>query len=257
MNTLIFGSKSSPSSAIFVKNTNADEFKDSMPEAASAIINDSYVDDFLKSVETENEAVTMINQVSFINEQGGFNMHSWACNSSEVLTSIPIDQRDSNDVSLNIDKIELKQQKALGLFWRTKEDLFLFNVGLTKIPSDILHGERRPTKREFLRTIMSVFDPLGFLAPFVIRSKILMQEVWISGIGWDEPLGDNEYESWKSWIKELPNVGLCSVPRCYLLSNERRISTQLHIFCDSSSKEYSTVAYLRFLLDDGLSIQAL
>ncbi|XP_043471849.1 uncharacterized protein LOC122504708 [Leptopilina heterotoma] len=169
-----------------------------MPEAALAIVNDSYVDDFLKSVDTENESVTMIKQVSFINEQGGFNMHSWSCNSPEVLKSIPGNQRDSND--------------------KTKEDVFLFNVGIAKIPPDILHEERPSTKRKFLRIIIAVFDPLGFLAPFIIHSKILMQEVWVSGIEWDAPLGDNENKLWKSWIKDLPNTVLLwnkSDPRPY------------------------------------------
>lgn len=49
MNSLIFGSKSSPTSAIYVKNKNADEHKRNMPKVAWAIQNSSYVNDFLDS----------------------------------------------------------------------------------------------------------------------------------------------------------------------------------------------------------------
>lgn len=160
-------------------------------------------------------------------------------------------QRESNDVSLNIINIESQPQKTLGLFWITTDDVLLFNIGIAKLPADILDKTRRPTKREFLRIIMSVFDPLGFLAPFIIRSKILMQEVWINVIEWDETLRDAEYDSRKSWIRDLPNLGMCSVPRCYLPPNKQTALTQLHIFCDSSSKAYSAVAFWRYLLDDG------
>ncbi|XP_043474387.1 uncharacterized protein LOC122506337 [Leptopilina heterotoma] len=83
---------------------------------------------------------------------------------------------------------------------------------------------------------MSVFDPLGFLAPFLIRSKILMQEVWVSGIGWDCQLRDDEYVTWKG---------------CYTQSELEVSDSQLHIFCDASPKAFSAVAYLRLKFVDG------
>ena len=46
------------------------------------------------------------------------------------------------------------------------------------------------TKRIFLKKISTLFDPLGLLAPFTIRSKILMQETWNAGIDWDEKVPD-------------------------------------------------------------------
>ena len=45
-------------------------------------------------------------------------------------------------------------------------------------------------KEVFLQRIAMLVDPLGFLAPFIIRAKILMQEIWIVGVGWDDPLPD-------------------------------------------------------------------
>ena len=43
-------------------------------------------------------------------------------------------------------------------------------------------------KANFLSRIATLFDPLGLLAPFLIRAKILMQEVWLNGLEWDERL---------------------------------------------------------------------
>ena len=47
------------------------------------------------------------------------------------------------------------------------------------------------TKRKFLSKIPKLFDPLAFVTPVVVRAKILMQEVWISGIDCDDQLPEN------------------------------------------------------------------
>ena len=44
------------------------------------------------------------------------------------------------------------------------------------------------TKRNFLISIASLFDPVGMIAPFVIREKMLMHDVWLTGLGWDDEL---------------------------------------------------------------------
>lgn len=64
---------------------------------------------------------------------------------------------------------ETEQEKVLGLRWDTQTDEFDSMVGDKLIPQDILVGERTPTKMEFLRIVISIFDPLGLLAPLVVR----------------------------------------------------------------------------------------
>lgn len=176
MTSLIFGSKSSPCSAIYIKNSNAMEFADLMPDAVSAIINNTYMDDFLLSVNSEIEATLLINQVSEVNSKAGFKMHEWSSNKPNVLNLLSQDSTKST-VDLSLNNLENKSEKVLGLRWDTNSDKFIFNLGLNKIPTELLKEAKPPTKREFLKIIMSVFDPLGFLSPFTIKSKILMQDV--------------------------------------------------------------------------------
>ncbi|GIY72110.1 hypothetical protein CEXT_809051 [Caerostris extrusa] len=38
---------------------------------------------------------------------------------------------------------------------------------------------------QFWSTAAKVFDPVGFLSPFVVRIKRLMQEIWERGLDWD------------------------------------------------------------------------
>ena len=49
MTSLILGAKSSPSSAMYIKNRNASEFAQVKPDAVKSIQRDSYMDDFLTS----------------------------------------------------------------------------------------------------------------------------------------------------------------------------------------------------------------
>ena len=58
------------------------------------------------------------------------------------------------------------------------------------------------TKRSFLRTIATLFDPLGFLAPFIIRAKLVMQEIWRKGFDWDEELDGEVKSKVQSWYSD-------------------------------------------------------
>ena len=70
------------------------------------------------------------------------------------------------------------------------------------------------TKRKFLSKISTLFDPLEFLTPFVVRANILMQEVWISGIDWDDQLPENISDKATKWFAELQNLANIRIGRC-------------------------------------------
>ena len=82
---------------------------------------------------------------------------------------------------MDLDKGNLPSMKTLGVLWLAKEDVFTYRVN----PPD---EKFQLTKRNFLRKIAMLFDPMGFLAQYVIRAKILLQEMWTSGLDWDDPL---------------------------------------------------------------------
>ena len=65
------------------------------------------------------------------------------------------------------------------------------------------------TKRNFLRKIAMLFDPTGFLAPYVIRAKILLQEMSISGLDWDDPLDPSQVDRPRSGLKNSQSCQTC------------------------------------------------
>lgn len=64
---------------------NAKEYEEAFPEAASAIINCTNVDDFLDTRDTVDETVRIVKEVRWIFSKVGFEISNWQSNSEEVL----------------------------------------------------------------------------------------------------------------------------------------------------------------------------
>ncbi|XP_055622773.1 uncharacterized protein LOC129766279 [Toxorhynchites rutilus septentrionalis] len=244
MQVMTFGACCSPSCAQYIKNMNAEKHAGQYPAAAKAIIKNHYVDDMLASTETEDEAIQLARDVRHVHAQAGFEMRNWISNSPAVLTALHNESID--DKSLNLGS-ELATEKILGMWWCTAMDILTFKLS-PKHDNVLLSGKRRPTKREVLRTLMAIFDPLGFLSHLLIFLKVLLQEIWRSGISWDQEIPENINEKWERWLKVLPSVRDVRIPRCYRLLTSIGLKTdvQIHTFVDASEDGYAAVVYLRF-----------
>lgn len=247
MKVMTFGACCSPTTAQYVKNINAKRFEQECPQAVNAIEKKHYVDDMLVSVETEEEAVELAHAVKRIHAAGGFEMRNWLSNSPKVSASLKEVTIDEKNLGIGEDITE----KVLGLWWNTSTDCFIFKVS-SRYDQDLLDGIRRPTKREVLRTLMMMFDPLGFIAHFLMYVKVLLQEIWRSSIDWDSPIEESQFDKWLLWLKVLPEVANIQIPRCYrkLVSLEYGYNIQMHTFVDASENGFAAVVYLRFEQDD-------
>ncbi|UYV63354.1 hypothetical protein LAZ67_2003830 [Cordylochernes scorpioides] len=59
------------------------------------------------------------------------------------------------------------------------------------------------TKRETLSFVAMLYDPLGWLAPVIIRGKIMIQRLWITGLKWNEPIDESLNEMCGDSVKRL------------------------------------------------------
>ncbi|GFT45816.1 uncharacterized protein TNCV_1781531 [Trichonephila clavipes] len=145
--------------------------------------------------------------------------------------------------------LEDATSKALGVGWNEKSDAFYFDS------SDLgtFLSKRINTKRYLLQAAGRLFDPVGFIGPYTIRIKCLIQEIWCLGLDWDDKLPKQLEVSWNKWCNEIHYLSEIKIPRYYfqnfLPSNATTI--QLHCFSDASKKAYGTVAYLRIELNNG------
>ena len=127
---------------------------------------------------------------------------------------------------------------VLGLRWNPTSD----KLHLSEKSSILAHGHLT-TKREVLQDLSKIFDPLGFVAPVVIRAKILMQKLWQLKITWDEPL-DNELQAqWRDIATNLKATTSFSVSRRYLNVCMSPHPT-MHCFADASQHAYGAIVFV-------------
>jgi hypothetical protein len=97
---------------------------------------------------------------------GGFPLTQWATSNETVRKSLPGIQQEGASINMDLDADPI--ERTLGLVWDFRRDVFV--LGAKAEP-----GGR--TKRDLLKSIFSIFDPLGFLAPIVFQAKVLMQDI--------------------------------------------------------------------------------
>lgn len=124
MSVMIFGACCSPTSAQYVKNINAEKFKNKFPRACDSIINNHYMDDMLDSVDDEEQAVRLAKEVRQIHAYGGFNIRGWISNKRVVTEQLSGNEQNT---LRNLD-ICGNTEKVLGMWWNTNEDTFTFSL---------------------------------------------------------------------------------------------------------------------------------
>ena len=83
--------------------------------------------------------------------------------------------------------------------------------------------------------VSSMFDPLGFVAPFVLSAKIILQRLCKKGLGWDEIIPEEDLFEWQKWLAELPKLERFKVNRCFHPPEFGDITkSQLRHFSDAS-----------------------
>ncbi|XP_055543288.1 uncharacterized protein LOC129728847 [Wyeomyia smithii] len=77
---------------------------------------------------------------------------------------------------------------------------------------------------------------------------MLFQEIWRSGVSWDDEINQQCFEKWQTWLKLLPEIENLKIPRCYRLrtSAGQETEIQLHTFVDAGENGMAAAVYLRY-----------
>jgi len=98
--------------------------------------------------------------------KAGLSLAKWNSNSESGL-----DPSERVKIQLDIELVTI----TLRLAWKPASDSFCFHFDRPEI--------KLPTKRSILAITARIFDLLGLLSAVVIRCKILLQEIWLLGLG--------------------------------------------------------------------------
>ena len=157
MTVHLFGATSSPGCANFALKTIANQYESVCgKEAADFVRKDFYVDDGLKSVATVERAKSLISSTRLLCQKGGFYLHKFTSNNSEVLNSLPSEDRATDKRNPSLVSNDPAIERALGVHWCIETDTLQFRIELKDKPL---------SRREILSTVSSIYDPLGLVAP--------------------------------------------------------------------------------------------
>ncbi|XP_029162266.1 uncharacterized protein LOC114933860 [Nylanderia fulva] len=242
LNSVTYGLASAPYLAIRVLHQLANDEVGRFPLGADVLRQDVYMDDVLTGAATLDAADDLLDQVAALCTAGGFPLRKWAANDDRLLVKIPLAHR--LDVMTGA-RLPSESHSVLGLRWNPREDVLSLSVRPT--------STALPTKRSVLSQTARLFDPLGWLAPIIVRAKLLVQSAWIQQLDWDAPLTRDDAAEWTRLEEELPLLEEIRVPR-WFQGDAATNSQQLHGFCDASERAYAAVIYLRGVIDVTLVI---
>lgn len=238
----LFGGVSSPSCANYaLQKTAEDNAEHFDKDTIQTVRRNFYVDDCLKSVEDNQQASRLVDQLRQLLAKGGFRLTKWVSNAYDVIQSVPVSERASSVKELDLENLPV--ERALGILWDVQSDTFRFKIAVK---------DRPPTRRGILSVISSIYDPLGFVAPLILPAKAILRDLCRKGLDWDDRIPLEDLKRWQDWLQELPKLEQFAVERCLRPKNFGRIvSSQLHNFSDASGEGYGAVTYLRVVNEAG------
>ncbi|XP_075150736.1 uncharacterized protein LOC142224837 [Haematobia irritans] len=186
MTRVTFGATSSPFLLTATINHHLDKYKHLGP-ICEKLKYSFYVDDLILSVNDVNETEYIYHTAKKIMSTANFNLRKWTTNHQRLQETISTEKEVSTE------------QKVLGICWNK-----MFDIMSVDIANNLVFLENlKPTKRNVLKAMAKIYDPLGFVSPFTVRIKILLQEIWENNSEWDQQLSGNLADKFESWKSEL------------------------------------------------------
>ena len=212
---ICFGATSSP---FILQQTLLHHFTLHDNPLASSLMDNFYVDNFVKSY---GNVDTLFNEYPVVNEileQANMPLQEWASNDSQFNEFVKM-----NKSSVNV----------LGLDWNLESD----NLSLKQVDCTY---DGPLTKRKALSIVSRMFDPLGLLSPIQIRGKMFVQSLWQNHYSWDESLSEPFCKEFLNICDCFSDVHKICFPRFVVIP----AAYSLHVFCDASNKAYGAAAYV-------------
>lgn len=208
------------------------------PKIANVIKNDFYCDDLITGSDDLSELKYIRDSVVDKLAEACFPLRKFRTNAPCIFANDPTsnisDEKNLSQVNDQYSNLQ-NQSSVLGLNWCPSQDNFNFLVDFQNEPTS--------TKRNILSATCKIFDPLGLLSPCTIVPKMLLQKLWLSGLGWDDPVPCDINKEWNNFISNIHQIAAINIPR--FVMQDSPASIQLHCFADASQNAFATCIYIR------------
>ncbi|XP_065675642.1 uncharacterized protein LOC136091857 [Hydra vulgaris] len=159
---IFFGVTSSPFLLNATLKLHVEKYLNSYP---SYVFKQSlHVNDLNSCTDEVNDGINFYSWYKSILKEGGFNLRKFESNSKVLI-----------DVFCESDFTTKPETKVLGVSWDKQKGILIFYFkDLMKMAVDI------PKKKEVLKFVASIYDPLGLINPVVVKLKVLFQNLSVS-----------------------------------------------------------------------------
>ncbi|XP_077536021.1 uncharacterized protein LOC144148344 [Haemaphysalis longicornis] len=239
MTTVPFGATSSPFFLAATLRHHLKECKEQFPDTVAKLVDAFYVDDLVVRIDNAEQAKRIYAETRSILAGAGMELRKWASSLSSLRNQILED-----NVAFETEGGDPCNMKVLGMQWDRSDH----SVVLSADNIAIFVSKKPVTKRTMLQSFARLYDPLGFLAPFTVRAKIIFQDLWKLQHPWDSPLPTAQRNAWNSWCGELSDLRRICLPRhAFTMKYTEHDTRGLHVFTDASLRVYGPAVYVRSL----------
>jgi len=202
-------------------------FEKHIDNPLTASIKDSfYVDNLITSVPDAEKAINLFHHSRELLKKGGFFIRDFNSNLEKVREEAK---------ALDIASSKGQKEMTLGYEYDTKLD--------TLSLADFKLEAKRYTKRTVLSMFASIFDPMGYYAPVLIKGKLFIRKLWTLELSWDQPLKPELVHEWTLLKNSFQTLKPISIPRFYL-DHAYDSPCKLIFFCDANLTSYGFCVYL-------------
>ena len=115
-------------------------------------------------------------------------------------------------------------------------------------------GRSSRSEKSFLK-LLSCLNQLDSLLRAIVIAKMLVQQIWLEKLDWDDSLPDFLSQKWFTFLKDFPNIRVSQIPRWVQFFPNGDV--QLQCFCDASKKAFAAAIYIRIRVADSIHMHVL
>ncbi len=137
------------------------------------------MDNCLQSFASYDTAKNLVDKLCSLLASGGFELRQWASNDPSVISHLPAKIQSQSNILWLSEGHQEAQESTLGLRRNCQSDILSYKR--CKPDSKV------PTMQSIYQILASQYDPLGYIIPFTIRAKVIVQRLWDKKREWDDP----------------------------------------------------------------------
>ena len=229
---VLFGLAPSPFLLGGVIESHLDAWSMRYPEEVARLRRSFYVDDPLSGGNDVAQAQARKERAIEIMKDATFELHKWNSNCPKLEGTRDVNKCEDRSFAKQQFQVSPNESSLLGLKWDKAADRLLLVFP---------RNECATTKREVLRQLAKVYDPLGLASPTTLLGKLIFRDICDSKIAWDAPLTKELRRRWERYEHSLPQQ--VSTSRPLAPHHQPTTSVELHAFGDASINGVGTAVY--------------